>query len=44
MLMIALVRGLSMNLPDNSPTVTFFFCQSTDIRLNNTIAILRGLI
>lgn len=44
MLMIALVRELSMNLPGNSPTVTFFFCQSTDIRLNNAIAILRGLI
>ncbi|OBT38534.1 hypothetical protein VE00_11057 [Pseudogymnoascus sp. WSF 3629] len=44
MLMIALVRELSMNLPGSSPTVTFFFCQSTDIRLNNAIAILRGLI
>ncbi|KFY14076.1 hypothetical protein V491_06163 [Pseudogymnoascus sp. VKM F-3775] len=44
MLMIALVRELSMNLPGNSPTMTFFFCQSTDIRLNNAIAILRGLI
>lgn len=44
MLMIALVRELSTNLAGNSPTVIYFFCQSTDIRLNNAIAILRGLI
>ena len=44
MLMIALVRELTKNLPGNPPTVTAFFCQSTDIRLNNAVAILRGLI
>ena len=44
MLMIALVRELSKPLPGNPPTVTAFFCQSTDIRLNNAVAILRGLI
>ena len=44
MLMIALVRELSKPLPGNPATVTAFFCQSTDIRLNNAVAILRGLI
>ena len=44
MLMIALARELSKNLPGNPPTVTVFFCQSTDDRLNNAVAILRGLI
>ena len=44
MLMIALARELSKNLPGNPPIVTVFFCQSTDDRLNNAVAILRGLI
>lgn len=44
MLMIALVRELSNRVPRNSGAVTFFFCQSTDPRLNNAVSILRGLI
>ena len=44
MLMIALVRELSKSLPGKSNAVTFFFCQSTDPRLNNAASILRGLI
>lgn len=44
MLMIALAKELSAKSPGNPPCVTFFFCQSTDNRLNNAIAILRGLI
>ncbi|RDW68629.1 hypothetical protein BP5796_09286 [Coleophoma crateriformis] len=42
MLMISLVRELS-KLHGN-PSMTFFFCKNTDIRLNNAVAILRGLI
>ncbi|RDW64629.1 hypothetical protein BP6252_10280 [Coleophoma cylindrospora] len=42
MLMISLVRELS-KIP-GTPPMTFFFCQNTDISLNNAIAILRGLI
>ena len=44
MLMIALARELSIKVPGNSPPVAKFFCQSTDLRLNNAVAILRGLI
>ena len=44
MLMIALARELTKNLPGNPPAVAAFFCQSTDIRLNNAVAILRSLI
>ena len=44
MLMTALARELTKSLPGNPPTVTAFFCQSTDLRLNNAVAILRGLI
>src|SRR5271156_5470053 len=44
MLMIALVDELSQKLPANTTSVTFFFCQATDPRLNNAVGILRGLI
>jgi WD40 repeat protein len=44
MLMIALVRELSNSMPRKLGAVTFFFCQSTDPRLNNAASILRGLI
>jgi nucleoside phosphorylase len=44
MLMIALVRELLNNRPSKSTAVTFFFCQSTDPRLNNALSVLRGLI
>ena len=44
MLMIALVRELLNNRPRKSTAVTFFFCQSTDPRLNNAASVLRGLI
>jgi hypothetical protein len=44
MLMIALVRELSKEIPGElSPTI-FFFCQATDPRLNSASSILRGLI
>lgn len=44
MLIIALIRELSDGIPGKSSAVTFFFCQSTDPRLNNAASILRGLI
>ena len=44
MLMIALVRELSNDKSERPNTVTFFFCQSTDVRINSAISILRGLI
>src|ERR1700754_4566402 len=44
MLMIALARELVKNPPQSPCTVTFFFCQNTDPRLNNAASILRGLI
>jgi NACHT domain len=44
MLMIALVRELSKTSPESLRAVTFFFCQNTDLRLNNAVSILRGLI
>jgi len=44
MLMIALARELVESPPQNPCTVAFFFCQSTDPRLNTAASILRGLI
>ena len=44
MLMITLVYELLKNPPRKSSTVTFFFCQSTDTRLNNVKSVLCGLI
>ncbi|OCK91963.1 WD40 repeat-like protein [Cenococcum geophilum 1.58] len=46
MMMIALVDELSSWLQDSpgSGILSYFFCQSTDARLNNAVSILRGLI
>lgn len=44
MLMIALVRELLGEIRQTSSAVTFFFCQSTDSRLNKAESILRGLV
>ncbi|KIX02800.1 uncharacterized protein Z518_08743 [Rhinocladiella mackenziei CBS 650.93] len=44
MLMIALARELVKNPPRRPCTVTYFFCQETDPRLNTASSILRGLI
>src|ERR1700761_2593509 len=44
MLMIALARELVKSPHQNPSTVTFFFCQNTDPRLNSAASILRGLI
>lgn len=46
MLMIALVAELSKRLASEPKqgVLSYFFCQSTDNRLNNAISVLRGLI
>lgn len=42
-LMIALVRKLSSVSPRNPQTVTLFFCQKTNVKLNTAIVIPRGI-
>ena len=46
MMMIALVAELSRRLESKpgSGILSYFFCQSTDPRLNNAVSVLRGLI
>jgi NACHT domain len=46
MMMIALVAELSKQLKDKpgSGVLSYFFCQSTDLRLNNAVSVLKGLI
>ena len=46
MMMIALIAELSGRLKSNpgSGILSYFFCQSTDPRLNNAVSVLRGLI
>ena len=44
MMMIALIDKLSKDLERGSCVLSYFFCQSTDSRLNNAVAVLRGLI
>jgi hypothetical protein len=46
MIMISLIDELSNQLKTNpqSGVLSYFFCQSTDTRLNNAVSILRGLI
>ena len=46
MMMIALVGELSRQLETNpgSGILSYFFCQNTDVDLNNAVSILRGLI
>ncbi|CAI7650711.1 unnamed protein product [Penicillium pancosmium] len=43
MLMCGFIDELTNSAPD-TPTVSFFFCQATDIRINHANAVLRGLI
>ncbi|WYZ36192.1 hypothetical protein EsH8_XI_000075 [Colletotrichum jinshuiense] len=43
MLLCGIVDELE-KLPGGPPTLSYFFCQATDIRLNNVTAVLRGLI
>ncbi|KAI9777756.1 MAG: hypothetical protein M1839_008551 [Geoglossum umbratile] len=44
MMMIALIDELSKDLKHGSCVLSYFFCQSTNSRLNNAVAVLRGLI
>jgi hypothetical protein len=44
MMMIALIDKLSKDLERGSCVLSYFFCQSSDSRLNNAVAVLRGLI
>lgn len=46
MLMMGLIEELSNKLQHQSESciISFFFCQSTDSRLNNAVSVLRGLI
>jgi NACHT domain len=46
MLMIGLIKELSRQLESEpgSGILSYFFCQSTDSRLNNAVSVLRGLI
>ena len=46
MMAIALIDELSHRLQTNpgSGVLSYFFCQNTDLRLNNAISVLRGLI
>ncbi|KAI9853698.1 MAG: hypothetical protein M1813_001837 [Trichoglossum hirsutum] len=44
MMMMALIDKLSKDLERGSCVLSYFFCQSTDPRLNNAVAVLRGLI
>ncbi|GAB1319506.1 NACHT domain-containing protein [Madurella fahalii] len=44
MLMIGIIRRLSLQPAALAPGVSFFFCQDTDMALNNATAVLRSLI
>jgi NACHT domain len=46
MLMIALINELSTRLRSSSEqgTLSYFFCQGTDQRLNNAVSVLKSLI
>ncbi|KAK4660754.1 hypothetical protein QC762_0022210 [Podospora pseudocomata] len=43
MLLCGIIDELTKSIP-NTTTVSFFFCQATDARINNATAVLRGLI
>ena len=44
MMAIALIDELSHRLQTSPGLVSYFFCQNTDLRLNNATSVLRGLI
>ncbi|KAJ5541349.1 hypothetical protein N7494_006425 [Penicillium frequentans] len=44
MLLCGIIEELAHMNRDNTATISFFFCQATDIRINNATAVLRGLI
>ena len=44
MMAIALINELSRRHRTSPGLVSYFFCQNTDLRLNNAISVLRGLI
>jgi hypothetical protein len=43
MLLCGIIDELTKSTPDTT-VVSFFFCQATDVRINNATAVLRGLI
>lgn len=43
MLLIGIIKKLS-NIPPDSDLLSFFFCQASDINLDNATAVLRGLV
>ncbi|KAJ5459587.1 uncharacterized protein N7458_001139 [Penicillium daleae] len=43
MLLCSIIDELTRLIGDNS-NISFFFCKATDVRINNAIAVLRGLI
>src|SRR5262249_18297994 len=44
MMMIGLTKELSKHLKSKSEILSYFFCQATESRLNNAVAVLKGLI
>ncbi|KAJ5916485.1 hypothetical protein N7504_000500 [Penicillium tannophilum] len=44
MLLCGIIEELTRMNQYNTSTISFFFCQATDIRINNATAVLRGLI
>lgn len=43
MLLCGIIEELTRSLGDTA-NISFFFCQATDVRINNATAVLRGLI
>lgn len=43
MLLCGIINELTLSIGDNG-NISFFFCQATDVRINTTTAVLRGLI
>lgn len=43
MLLCGIINELTRSIGDNA-NISFFFCQATDVRINNATAVLRGLI
>jgi hypothetical protein len=43
MLLCGIIEELTRSVGDTA-NISFFFCQATDVRINNAAAVLRGLI
>jgi hypothetical protein len=43
MLLCGIIEELTQSI-GNTANISFFFCQATDVRINNATAVLRGLI